>query len=37
MNDVDRNIAFAMEVFVRGHSAGKSRTFPCEVSRVGPR
>jgi GNAT superfamily N-acetyltransferase len=29
-------IEFAAEVFVRGHSAGKSRTFPYEVSRVGP-
>jgi GNAT superfamily N-acetyltransferase len=27
---------FAIEVFVRGHSAGRSRTFPYEVSRVGP-
>jgi GNAT superfamily N-acetyltransferase len=27
---------FAIEVFVRGHSAGKSRTFPYEASRVGP-
>lgn len=27
---------FAIEVFVRGHSAGKSRTFPYEVARVGP-
>ncbi|WP_026870997.1 GNAT family N-acetyltransferase [Inquilinus limosus] len=29
-------IGFAIEVFVRGHAAGKSRTFPYEVSRVGP-
>ncbi len=29
-------IEFAIEVFVRGHSAGKSRTFPYEVTRVGP-
>jgi hypothetical protein len=29
-------IEFAIEVFVRGHSAGKARTFPYEVSRVGP-
>ena len=29
-------IGFAIEVFVRGHSAGKSRTFPYEASRVGP-
>ena len=28
-------IEFAIEVFVRGHSAGRSRTFPYEVSRVG--
>jgi GNAT superfamily N-acetyltransferase len=27
---------FAIEVFVRGHSSGKSRTFPYEASRVGP-
>src|SRR5262245_49269535 len=27
---------FAIEVFVRGHAAGRSRTFPYEVSRVGP-
>jgi GNAT superfamily N-acetyltransferase len=31
-----REIEFAIEVFVRGHSAGKSRTHPYEVSRVGP-
>ncbi|WP_225768532.1 GNAT family N-acetyltransferase [Inquilinus sp. Marseille-Q2685] len=30
------DIAFAIEVFVRGHAAGKSLTFPYEVSRVGP-
>ncbi len=29
-------IEFAIEVFVRGHSAGRSRTFPYEVTRVGP-
>ena len=29
-------IEFAIEVFVRGHSAGRSRTFPYEASRVGP-
>jgi GNAT superfamily N-acetyltransferase len=29
-------IEFAIEVFVRGHSAGRSRTFPYEVSRAGP-
>lgn len=27
---------FAIEVFVRGHSAGKSRTFPYEAGRIGP-
>src|SRR5215471_16106152 len=32
----NREIEFAIEVFVRGHSCGKSRTFPYEVSRVGP-
>jgi GNAT superfamily N-acetyltransferase len=31
-----REIELAVEVFVRGHSAGKSRTFPYEVARVGP-
>ncbi len=31
-----REMEFAIEVFVRGHSAGKSRTFPYETSRVGP-
>jgi GNAT superfamily N-acetyltransferase len=30
------DIEFALEVFVRGHSAGRSRTFPYEVSRIGP-
>ncbi len=29
-------IEFAIEVFARGHSIGRSRTFPYEVSRVGP-
>lgn len=32
----DPGLDFAIEVFVRGHSAGMSRTFPYEVSRVGP-
>jgi hypothetical protein len=32
----DGDMEFAIEVFVRGHSAGKSRTFPYEASRVGP-
>jgi GNAT superfamily N-acetyltransferase len=31
-----RQMEFAIEVFVRGHSAGRSRTFPYEASRVGP-
>lgn len=29
------DIEFAIEVFVRGHSAGRSRTFPYQASRVG--
>jgi GNAT superfamily N-acetyltransferase len=36
MNSRRREIEFAIEVFVRGHSAGRSRTFPYEASRVGP-
>src|SRR5215475_2380295 len=36
MKSTNREVEFAIEVFVRGHSAGKSRTFPYEVSRVGP-
>lgn len=36
MKNLRREIEFAIEVFVRGHSAGKSRTFPYEVRRVGP-
>ena len=36
MKKKHREIEFAIEVFVRGHSAGKSRTFPYEASRVGP-
>jgi GNAT superfamily N-acetyltransferase len=36
MNRGRREVEFAIEVFVRGHSAGKSRTFPYEASRVGP-
>ena len=31
-----REMDFAIEVFVRGHSVGKSRTFPYEATRVGP-
>ena len=29
-----REIELAIEVIVRGHSAGRSRTFPYEVSRA---
>lgn len=36
MTNRHRDMAFAIEVFVRGHAAGRSRTFPYEVSRVGP-
>jgi GNAT superfamily N-acetyltransferase len=36
MKSSNPGIEFAIEVFVRGHSAGRSRTFPYEVSRVGP-
>jgi GNAT superfamily N-acetyltransferase len=36
MKSSNREIEFAIEVFARGHSAGRSRTFPYEVSRVGP-
>ncbi|MER9652199.1 GNAT family N-acetyltransferase [Mesorhizobium sp. M0152] len=36
MTRSNRAIEFAIEVFVHGHSAGKSRTFPYEASRVGP-
>ena len=35
MSSRRREIEFAIEVFVRGHSAGKSRTFPYEADRVG--
>jgi GNAT superfamily N-acetyltransferase len=35
MKRPNRGIEFAIEVFVRGHSAGRSRTYPYEVSRVG--
>jgi hypothetical protein len=34
--EANQEIEFAIEVFVRGHSAGRSRTFPYEVSRIGP-
>jgi GNAT superfamily N-acetyltransferase len=36
MTSKRREMDFAIEVFVRGHSVGKSRTFPYEASRVGP-
>lgn len=36
MKRSNHGIEFAIEVFARGHSAGRSRTFPYEVSRVGP-
>ena len=36
MKTKHREMEFAIEVFVRGHSAGKSRTFPYEASRIGP-
>jgi hypothetical protein len=36
MKTEDTEIDFAIEVFLSGHSAGKSRTFPYEASRVGP-
>jgi GNAT superfamily N-acetyltransferase len=35
MKRPNRGIEFAIEVSVRGHSAGRSRTYPYEVSRVG--
>jgi GNAT superfamily N-acetyltransferase len=31
-----QEMEFAIEVFVRGHSVGRSRTYPYEASRVGP-
>lgn len=36
MTTAKREIEAAVEVFVHGHSTGKSRTFPYEASRVGP-
>ena len=36
MTSQHREMAFAIEVFARGHSAVRSRTFPYEASRVGP-
>lgn len=35
MTKPNRDMEFAIEVFVRGHSVTRSRTFPYEVSRVG--
>jgi GNAT superfamily N-acetyltransferase len=35
MTGSNRTIESAIEVFVHGHSTGKSRTFPYETSRVG--
>jgi GNAT superfamily N-acetyltransferase len=34
MNRRQREMAYAIEVFVRGHCAGKSRTFPYEARRI---
>jgi GNAT superfamily N-acetyltransferase len=34
MTTPNREIAFAIEVFVRGHAAGRSRTWPYEVNRI---
>lgn len=31
-----KEMEFAIEVFVRGHSAGRSRTHPYEAARIGP-
>ncbi len=36
MKSPNWGIKFAIEAFVRGHSATRSRTFPYEVSRIGP-
>lgn len=36
MKSPNTQIEFAIEVFVRGFSAGRSRTFPYQASRVGP-
>ena len=36
MERPSREIEFAIEVFGRGHAAGRRRTFPYEVSRVAP-
>jgi GNAT superfamily N-acetyltransferase len=34
MSGRHQEIAFALEVFVRGHCAGRSRTFPYQASRI---
>jgi GNAT superfamily N-acetyltransferase len=36
MSSRNHDIGFAIEVFVRGHSVGKSRTYPYSATRVGP-
>jgi GNAT superfamily N-acetyltransferase len=36
MKGFNREIEFAIEVFVRGHSVGRSAVFPYEVSRIDP-
>jgi GNAT superfamily N-acetyltransferase len=36
MKSQHREFEFAIEVFVRGHAAGRSRTFPYEARRIGP-
>ena len=36
MNSHTHDIGFAIEVFVRGHSVGKSRTYPYHATRIGP-
>src|SRR6516165_11393098 len=36
MKSQNPEIDFAIEVSVRGHSSGRSRTFPYEAVRVGP-
>jgi hypothetical protein len=36
MRQDQRQFEFAIEVFVRGHSAVRSRTHPYDVDRVGP-
>jgi GNAT superfamily N-acetyltransferase len=36
MKRMNPELTFAIEVFVRGHSAGRSRTHPYQAGRVGP-